>query len=440
VEELCERLDVPCRVVSVAPGKIALAASRSGEGLEAAARRFRRRIWNAERRRIGAARILAAHTGDDRLETLLMRVLRGAGPGGLAAMPRERGWILRPLLDLSRVDVLRYLEERGINFRTDSTNADIRFLRNRVRLKLIPCLDEFFPFWRKGLLSLGETQALTAAFLAAEARRRIPWESGGGMLKTRAAVFFAEPEILREEALFLAADLLAAGKPVDASRRTGAAGSFGKQPALPRRAVLRRAVSGALNRAADLGPVRLERVKDQLRVKPSGQEGFDRGFALLIKAPGSYILKDGAFPYVLRGGLRFEVSGPVLQDAGALGKRGFFARFPLVLRTWQGGDFILKAGQKRRLSDIIVKEKIFSEHGGCIAVQDLEGCAAFIALRGGGHGAVPKNSVFGETGKACPSALDFHVLLLCRDRTKGAAAFVTVSAESSIEISGGIDV
>jgi tRNA(Ile)-lysidine synthase len=299
--------------------------------------------------------------------------------------------------------VLRYLEDRGIGFRTDSTNADIRFLRNRVRLKLIPCLDEFFPQWRKGLLGLGETQALTAAFLAGEARRRIPWEQDGGMLKTPAASFFAEPEILREEALFLAADLLAA------------AGAGGKRKAPPRRAALRRAVSGALTRAADLGPVRLEREKDRIRVKPPEPDRADRGFSLLIKAPGSYTLKGGILPFIPPAGLTFEVSVPVSRQAGTPGKRGFSARFPLVLRTWREGDFISGAGQKRRLSGIL-KEKALPEYRGVITAQDPEGCAAFIAVREGKH-----------------------ILLSRGDSTKETAAFVTVSA-GSIEISGGIDV
>jgi tRNA(Ile)-lysidine synthase len=398
VEALCKALDVPCRVVSIAPGTIAKAASQSGEGLEAAARRFRRRAWNEERRRLGARQILVAHTGDDRLETLLMGALRGAGPAGLAAMPRERGAILRPLLDLNRSDVLRYLEERRIGFRTDSTNADIRFLRNRVRLKLIPCLDEFFPQWRKGLLSLGETQALAAAFLADEARRRIPWEAGDGEVKTQAEAFFAEPEIIREEALFAAAGLLAG-----CSRRGGTAQGARKQRKPPRRAVLRRALSGALNKAADLGPIRLERDKDRIRVKPPGLKVFDRGFSLLIKAPGSYTLKDGVSPLIPPGGLVFEVSGTPGEEAGTPGKKGFPAGFPLLLCAWREGDCIRRTGQKRRLSDIL-KEKGLSGYRGSVTVRDPEGCAALIAL--------------GEAK---------DLLLVCRNTTKGAAAFVAVS-------------
>jgi hypothetical protein len=251
--------------------------------------------------------------------------------------------------------------------------------------------------------------------LAGEARRRVPWEPEGGGLKTPGAAFFNEPEIIREEALFLAADLLAA-----ASRRAGAAGKPGKQKAPPRRAVLRRALSGALTRAADLGPIRLERAADQIRVKPSCREYFDRGFSLLIKAPGSYTLKGGAFPYVPGAALSFAVSFPAAttaphQDAGTFGGGGFFARLPLVLKTWREGDFFIhRAGQKRRLSDIL-KEKALSGYGGFVTAWDPEGCAAFIAVKG-----------------------ENHILLLRRSSTQGAAAFVTVSA-GSVEISGGID-
>jgi tRNA(Ile)-lysidine synthase len=327
-------------------------------------------------------------------------------------MPREWGRVVRPLLDLSRADVLKYLEEKSIPFRTDSTNADIRFLRNRVRLRLIPCLDEFFPQWRKGLFSLGETQAMAAAFLAAEARRRVPWEEQGPALRTGAGAFFAEPPLVREEALFRAADLLARRGP-----EGGASGR--KTPALPRRAVLRRAAAG-LDGAADLGPIRLEKEKNFIRVIPAGREYFERGFSLLIKAPGSYTLKDGDFPGISPGGLVFEA----LEPAGPPAAKGFFARLPLVLRAHREGDLVFRAGQKRRLSDIL-KNETLSEYSGFITAQDSEGPAAFIALSG------KKN-----------------ILLLCRESTKGAAAFIVVSAGSfagssagsSIEIFGGIDV
>ncbi|MDR0376546.1 MAG: tRNA lysidine(34) synthetase TilS, partial [Spirochaetaceae bacterium] len=123
VRELCRKLGVPCKVAHIPPGKIAATAAKQGIGLEAAARFYRHALWDREARRIGAARVLVAHTRDDVLETVLMRVLRGSGPAGLAAMERDNGRVLRPLISLNRSQVLEYLAGRGIPYRTDSTNA-----------------------------------------------------------------------------------------------------------------------------------------------------------------------------------------------------------------------------------------------------------------------------------------------------------------------------
>jgi tRNA(Ile)-lysidine synthase len=118
---LCEKLRVPCRIVSVPPGKIEAAAKSRGTGIEAAARHFRRRILFREARCVEAETgrpvlILTAHTKDDMLETVLMRILRGSGPAGLSALPSRRGRFFRPKLELSRRDVLAYLTEKNIHF------------------------------------------------------------------------------------------------------------------------------------------------------------------------------------------------------------------------------------------------------------------------------------------------------------------------------------
>ena len=209
VRSLCEQLNVPCRVVSIAPGKIAAVAKERGLGIEAAARRYRRRTWFREAARLGdEAQVLTAHTADDMRETVLMRVLRGAGPSGLAAMPMSRGRILRPLLALSRRDVLDYLKEKNITWREDSTNADTRFLRNRVRRCLVPLLEESFPQWQAGIGALAQTQSLAAKFIQSEAVARVQWQPAPCALAVNTEIFFAQPPIIREEALFQAIDRL----------------------------------------------------------------------------------------------------------------------------------------------------------------------------------------------------------------------------------------
>ncbi|MDR1566581.1 MAG: tRNA lysidine(34) synthetase TilS [Treponema sp.] len=361
VKALCEKLAVPCKLVSVQPGKIARTAAEQGLGIEAAARLFRRRIWDREARRTGAARVLTAHTQDDLLETILMRILRGAGPAGLASMSRERGLLLRPLLELGRAEVLAYLDEKGFSFRTDSTNRDIRFLRNRVRHCLIPCLDDYFPSWKISLLALGKTQALVAAFLSAEVRRRLPWEASGGTLSIDAGAFLREPALIREEALFEAADRLAASKRV-------LPGAVGRTP---RRAGVRRfleALEQGRGAAGDLGPVRAEKQKGGLVVSAAGSGvSCRRGFSLLIKDPGIYTLKG-----------KLTVTAGSVPDSGAVPGDGksFCAGYPLVFKPCTREGSILKAGHKRSFSDILKEAPRKSME--LIAAVDQEGVAAVI--------------------------------------------------------------
>jgi len=393
VEGLCVKLDVPCRVISIPPGRIAAFASNGGPGIEGAARFFRHRAWNSERRRINADRILTAHTHDDLLETLLMRILRGSGPAGLAPMPKNRGRITRPLLDLTRSDVLKYLEERNILYRTDSTNFDIHFLRNRIRHKLVPLLNEFFPSWQTSLHALADTQALTAEFLADEVRKGLVWEKGkGGDIQLCEDDFLKAHPILREEAIFAGVDMLAAMRP----KGKGLVQA-------PRRAVLRQAarqIDAKPASSQDLGPVRLERRDGLISLKNSGSLRFERGFSLLIKEAGLYTLKGkilgiekdlyfnaetaSASPSGKSSpsdkGAPSGTDGTVLSDSSV----GFYAGLPLVIRNHREGDRIYRGGHKRRFRDILGKDAR-PDSDVIISVCDAEGIAAFINIEKSGQ-------------------------------------------------------
>jgi tRNA(Ile)-lysidine synthase len=322
VKRLCGELGVPCRIAALPPGKIALRAEKHGMGLEAAARLYRHRILRREARRTGASAVLIAHTRGDLLETLLMRCLRGGGPRGLAAMPQRTAGpipIVRPLLLLSRADVLEYLELKKIPFRTDSTNEDDRFLRNKVRNRLVPVLEDLFPHWAKGIESLGITQSFAASFIEAEAEKRIVWEADGQGLRTDAASFFAQPRIIREEALFQGID----------KRRT----LF-----QARRAGVRCFCAGEKT-AVDLGSLAGPGGRKTLRVRKEGgfivlsrvEEEGEEGFSLLIKEPGLYTLKRALI----------EVKGPGEASGPNKGEALFFAGLPLVFRGVWPGDFPL---------------------------------------------------------------------------------------------------
>ena len=164
---LSERLGVTFR--SAVADVRARAASERG-GIEQAARRERYEFLYAVRRETGAAAIAVAHTRDDQAETLLLRLLRGAGATGLGGMRPRRGRIVRPLLGVSRAEVRAHLRARGLGWREDPTNTDLKRVRNRIRHELMPYLEaRFNPALREGLARTAGLLADEAAHLRAEA-------------------------------------------------------------------------------------------------------------------------------------------------------------------------------------------------------------------------------------------------------------------------------
>lgn len=161
---LGKRLGVPASVVKV---KAAARAKAKGTGLEDAARELR---YKALRRRAALGRfnkVAAGHQRDDQAETLLLHLLRGTrleGLGGMApGRPLDEGVeLLRPLLELSRAEVLAYLHVHELASRRDLTNFDPSLSRNWVRLKLLPLLEKRSPGFASRLSGLAaQVRALT---------------------------------------------------------------------------------------------------------------------------------------------------------------------------------------------------------------------------------------------------------------------------------------
>ncbi|MBI5400252.1 tRNA lysidine(34) synthetase TilS [Candidatus Saganbacteria bacterium] len=109
-------------------------------GLEDAARRARYAFYDRAANQVGANKIAVGHTADDNVETFLMRLLRGSGLKGLCGIPPVRGKIIRPLIKVWRREINEYVDSLKLVPRSDHTNYESRFTRNRVRLKLIPQL------------------------------------------------------------------------------------------------------------------------------------------------------------------------------------------------------------------------------------------------------------------------------------------------------------
>ena len=144
-------------------------------GFEKKAREIRYRFLRDLSENAGAEAIALAHTADDQVETILMRVFEGAGIGGLKGIPRASGdGIVRPILDVWKEDILDYLKKRKIPYRIDRSNVDTRFERNWIRRVLIPLLEERYgKAVKKRIFTLGERFRELDEYLDAEASRWI---------------------------------------------------------------------------------------------------------------------------------------------------------------------------------------------------------------------------------------------------------------------------
>jgi len=137
VAETAASLGVPCYA---GRADVAARARRDRRSLEDAARAARYEYFERARSEAGADLVALGHTRDDQAETFLLRLLRGAGPRGLASMHPKHVAIVRPLLGCRRVELRGWLAERHVAFADDETNTDVGIPRNRVRAELLPLL------------------------------------------------------------------------------------------------------------------------------------------------------------------------------------------------------------------------------------------------------------------------------------------------------------
>jgi len=209
VEQLASELSLQI-VVGAADSD--LAAGGSGEGVEGAAREARYAFLAASAGKFGARYLATAHTADDQAETVLFNVLRGTGLAGLSGISRLRTLnegtaIIRPMLDVTRAEILDYLQSLGQASRDDSTNRLQEYTRNRIRLQLLPLLErDYNPRVREALLRLarifGDARDLIrqpAAELLERTIRSIP----GGVELAVAPLAAAHPALARAALLLV---------------------------------------------------------------------------------------------------------------------------------------------------------------------------------------------------------------------------------------------
>lgn len=158
VQKLCNHLadcgkKITCTIVELPKGAVDTAAKERGQGVEEAARYLRYKAFDSFIEKNKLSYLCLAHNRNDQLETVLMRFLQGASVDSASGIKYKREFFIRPLLEIERSEIETYLNENGFKWRNDSTNNQTEYLRNKIRLKLVPFLDKEFYGWKTGVIS-----------------------------------------------------------------------------------------------------------------------------------------------------------------------------------------------------------------------------------------------------------------------------------------------
>lgn len=151
-KDLCEALDIPFDSVQI---DIPALVRKNGESVEECARKERQKALLSFAAKFPNSKVVLAHNLDDQAETVMLRLLRGTGVHGLSGMEYKRAdGVIRPLLDVKREEIEKFCEENNIKAHTDSTNRQTEYLRNNVRIELLPKLSEINPNIKECLVRL----------------------------------------------------------------------------------------------------------------------------------------------------------------------------------------------------------------------------------------------------------------------------------------------
>lgn len=198
VRQLCEVLQVPLHVTHFNTAETAAARHIS---IEMAARDLRYAWFEEVRQKCGAEVVAVAHHADDSVETFLLNLIRGTGINGLRGIRPKNGHIVRPLLCLTRMEIINYLQRLGQDFVTDSTNLQDEYTRNKIRLNLLPLLEEINPSVKAGILQTARHLDDAACIYKKgieEARQRVLTPEG---IRIDALLKEAAPETILHEIL-----------------------------------------------------------------------------------------------------------------------------------------------------------------------------------------------------------------------------------------------
>jgi tRNA(Ile)-lysidine synthase len=381
VREAAQGLGLACECGRV---EVALCARVQGLSREHAARNLRYEFLAEVAARHRAAKIAVAHTADDQAEEILLRLIRGSGRAGLTGMAQLRdGLVIRPLLGIAKEEVLGYLAEEDIPYCIDSSNHQRIYLRNRIRLDLLPYLQAHFnPNIGNSLretadILQGEEELL--AGMAGQAYAKVVVEEGGepGGLTIQVADFLSQPLAIRRRILESACwrmDCRPSFRQIAQLLSLIETGGEGAGLHLARG--LR--VVKAKERVCFRYPQGRQAVRGNL--SEAGREG---SFFQELSGPGECLLETLGVTVILRfldalpNGWETQVPKIIFCDADKI-------CFPLVVRSFREGDRFhpLGAPGSKKVGDFFTDQKIpVAQRTRIPILADREGIVAILGVR-----------------------------------------------------------
>jgi tRNA(Ile)-lysidine synthase len=347
VMKLCADLagkgySIDCTLRTLEPGEVESEAEKRGNGTEEAARFLRYRAFESFAAEKNVSCICLAHNRNDQLETLLMRFLQGAGGSSAAGIARVRGIYVRPLLDIPRSRIEAFLEVQHISWRTDNTNSDTRYLRNRIRHVIMPELDRTVPGWQTAVLA-GGRKALCDEEAIAGIASQFEWIKDENGVCMNADLLAAQKEAVQSRLLYEAFSLIGCDRRVPYR--------FVEEACRALKTVSGGNVNGYSSGAAG---VAIEISGAVIFVKKAANRATDCGFSAIIERSGTYNLPQGVLA-VTDGDAGTVTLSFCESDAAPLRN----LKLPLCIRTRGLCDEVETAeGGMKRVADVMADWKM----------------------------------------------------------------------------------
>lgn len=361
--KLCDSLNIPFYTQSI---DVKDFAKKEKINIQEAARILRYAALDQISININAHKIAVAHNIDDQAETVIMRLLRGAGPAGLSGIPPVRKKIIRPLIEIERTEIEKFLAEKNISYILDPSNESLKYLRNKIRKTLMPVIKTISPQATK--------------------------------------IISKTADILREENDYINITVTKTLMRLISRKTDKTVELFCNPMEILNIVILRRALRFAVDSVKDLKGLTFDHIEDIIKLIKTGKTG-DRvhlpkgiraikGYSTLIitakalKKLSTYEITEPKDIYLKESSTFLnlkEIKKEELQNFGD-GKNIIYIdmdkiKFPLIVRARKPGDYFYPFGfgKKKKLQDFFVDEKIPREERDIVPIIESDGNIVCIA-------------------------------------------------------------